>query len=123
MPNPSFERDAAKVIRPFLTLPVMALLAGCCGGHGCDHLLSPNWENRQAKFAAWMKDEVGKPFPTHLMCDDKHENVEPLPGGSTRYSYSYREGCTYYCEVRDGKVAGTSYTGGEAERSCYLTLN
>lgn len=115
-----------------LAMFLVSLLTSCAscggfnlwGGTGCDNFLTPNWENRQAKFASWMNYEVGKPFPNRVMCNStRYKNVDALSDGSVRYSYDFGIGCTYSCVVKDSKVISTSYHGGEGEQSCYLPLN
>lgn len=121
-----------RLVRLVLTLSL--ILSGCCGGlqlwggANCDNLASPNWDNRHAKFVKWLDQEVGKPFPTQLMCDSRFVHSEQLPGGTAAYSYEHdyptksTEKCTYRCVVgQHGIVIATSFQG--TKQSCYLTLN
>ena len=106
------------------------LLSGCTcgglrlsGGTKCDNLFTPNWENRQAKFAGSLNRNVGRIFPTQGMCDSNYKAADTQSDGSIRYYYSYGQGCTYYCAVKEALVISTSYKGGEGEQSCWLSLN
>lgn len=121
-----------RFVRLILALPLF--LSGCCGGPqlwggtSCDNLVSPNWDNRHAKFVRWLDHEVGKPFPTQLMCSSRFVLSDQLTNGNVAYSYvhsypvEHTEKCSYQCIVdQHGIVTSTSFTG--TKQSCYLTLN
>ena len=108
----------------------VSLISGCTcgglllwGGAKCDNLITPNWENRKAKFAGALNREVDKLFPTDSLCDLKYTTFNTQPDGSISYSYSHGQGCTYHCEVKESIVKSTSFKGGESEQSCWLSLN
>ena len=105
-------------------------LSGCCGGlrqwggTRCDNFFSANWTNRQAKFDRSLKSEAGKKFPTSFFCSSGYSTSEELSDGTKRYIYKYLEGCTYSCSVSASNIImETSHHGGQAEKSCYMTLN
>jgi hypothetical protein len=93
------------------------------GGEYCDNLFTPNWDNRHAKFVRFMNAEVGKPFPTLvMMCSSRFERSEMIDKDHTKYVYSHRPGCTYYCVVDSkGIIVNTSFEG--TKETCWQSLN
>lgn len=70
-----------------------------------------------------MDAQIGKPFTTLLtMCSSKFKHSEMIDKDHTKYVYSHRLGCAYYCIVDSkGIIVSTSFEG--TKETCWLPLN
>ena len=100
-------------------------LGGCCGGYGCDHAFSPNWEKRHKKFSDSMRMEVGDQYPTRLLCNAYFQphTIENIDTTTYAFIDNPRRGCTYYCIVnkKTNTIIETRFEG--SKEGCSETLN
>ena len=112
------------MIRLLILLLTTTIIAGCCSSrYGCDYWDRPNWDSRHQKFNDWLDIEVGKKFPTPVMCSNNYISKTNITKSLVEYEYGHGEGCKYYCEVDVviNSIINTHFDG--SKQTCTLSLN
>jgi hypothetical protein len=110
-------------MRLTLSALCLILLGGCISKYGQDHLFSPNWDNRHAKFRGVLIDNrVGTVYRGG---SSGNCIVSSLNQTTDRYTFVDQpcKGCTYWYDVdrATGKIVAADFSG--TKEACSLTLN
>jgi len=115
--------NASLLARCSLVILALLFLEGCVSQYGYDNLLSPNWDNRHAKFlGVFIDGRVGLEYKRSC---PGYCQLTPVDANTDRYTFTDhpRKGCIYWYDVAKstGRIVTAQFKG--TKEACSLTLN